>query len=494
MTELKFVDTTLRDGPQSLWSMRIRTHEMLPVAPILDEAGFEAIEIMASTEVKKCVRDLKEDPWERLRLISKAVRKTPLRFICGRYHNAFQIELDALVDLWTERLAAHGVREMRVSDSSNTADGWRKQLGFSRRHKMDIILNLIYSFSPKHTDDYYAEKTRQAAVLRPKALCIKDPGALITPERVRTLVPIVLANAGDIPVEFHTHCSTGLGALATLEAITHGITCVNTAIPPLAEGSSNPSTFNITKNARALGYKPKIDDASLHEVEHHFTAIAEAEDLPIGRPMAYDYSQYQHQIPGGMISNFRFQLGKVGMQDRLAEALEETARVRAELGYPIMVTPYSQFVGTQAALNIITGGRYKAITDEVIHYALGWWGEDERSSIDPNIRDIILSSPRAKELAKTQPEQLTVKELRQRYGGPGISDDELLLRITTDKESVDAMRKAISLGGTGGAPNALVELIDRLGAFNAPTNLAIRTSGLSMTIGRNSVAVTRASP
>ena len=114
--------------------------------------------------------------------------------------------------------------------------------------------------------------------------------------------------------------------------------------------------------------------------------------------MAYDYSQYLHQVPGGMISNFRSQLAKVGMENRLAEALEETARVRAELGYPIMVTPYSQFVGTQAALNIITGGRYKVITDEIIHYALGWWGEDERSSIDPNVRDIILSSPRAKEL------------------------------------------------------------------------------------------------
>ena len=236
--------------------------------------------------------------------------------------------------LWTERVAAHGIDELRVSDLSNTPEGWKKQLEFAHRHGMDIILNLIYSFSPKHTDEYYAEKTRPAAALRPKALCIKDPGALITPEWVRTLVPVVLANAGEIPVEFHTHCLTGLGALSTLEAIKQGMTCVNTAIPPLAEGASNPSTFNITSNARALGYKLKINDASLREVERHFTAIAEEEDLPIGRPMAYDYSQYLHQVPGGMISNFRFQLGKVGMEDRLADALEETARVRADLGYP----------------------------------------------------------------------------------------------------------------------------------------------------------------
>jgi oxaloacetate decarboxylase alpha subunit len=483
VTELRFVDTTLRDGPQSLWSLQMRTGMMLPVASILDDAGFDAIEIMASPEFKKCVRDLKEDPWERLRLVRQAIRKTPLRFIRGRYNNAFQIESDALIDLWTERLAAHGINQLRVSDSSNTADGWRKQLAFARRHGMDVIINLVYSFSPKHTDQYYAEKTRQAAALRPMALCLKDPGALITPERVRTLVPVVLANAGDIPVEFHTHCLTGLGGLSTLEAIKLGITCVNTAIPPLAEGASNPSTFNILANARALGFTPKINDAALHEVEAHFTAIAEQEGFPIGRPMAYDYSQYQHQVPGGMISNFRFQLGKVGMEDRLPQALEETARVRAELGYPIMVTPYSQFVGTQAALNVITGGRYKMITDEIIHYALGWWGEEERSSIDPNVRDIILNSPRAKELAKSQPEQFTLKELKQRYGGPGVSDDELLLRIVTDKESVDAMRKAQAAATEMRSMEPLTELVSRLSAFPSPTHLSIQTPGLSLIIG-----------
>lgn len=480
--EIKFVDTTLRDGPQSLWSLKMRTDMMLPVAGILDDAGFEAIEIMASPEFKKCVRDLKEDPWERLRLVRQRITKTPLRFIRGRYNNAFQIEPDALVDLWTERLAANGINELRISDSSNTLDGWRKQTKAVQSFGMDVIINLIYSFSPKHTDDYYAEKTRQAAALRPKALCLKDPGALFTPERVRTLVPIVLANAGGVPVEFHTHCLTGLGALCTLEAIKLGIKCVNTAIPPLAEGSSNPSTFNITSNARALGYTPTIDETHLHEVERHFTEIAEREDLPIGRPMAYDYSQYLHQVPGGMISNFRFQLAKVGMEDRLPAALEETARVRAELGYPIMVTPYSQFVGTQAALNVITGGRYKAITDEVIHYALGWWGDDERSSIDPNIRDMILGSPRAKELAKHKPQQVTLKEIRQRYGGPGVSDDEMLLRIATDKESVEAMRAAPPRSAGG---EASIELIAGLAAYKTFSQIRIEKKGLVMTLGRN---------
>lgn len=484
MKQVKFVDTTLRDGPQSLWSLKMRTNMMLPVAEILDNAGFESIEIMASTEFKKCVRELYEDPWERLRLIRQRITKTPLRFIRGRYYNAFQIEPDALVELWTERLAANGIAEQRVSDSTNTVAGWRRHMEVMSAYGTDVIINLIYSHSPKHTDEYYAEKTRQAAALRPKALCLKDPGALITPERVRTLVPIVLANAGDIPVEFHTHCVTGLGALCMLEAIRLGIKCVNTAIPPLAEGSSNPSTFHIVSNARAMGYAPTIDVDALHAVERHFTAIAEREDLPIGRPMAYDYSQYLHQVPGGMISNFRFQLAKVGMEDRLPQALEETARVRAELGYPIMVTPYSQFVGTQAALNIITGGRYKIITDEVIHYALGWWGEEERSDIDPNIRDMILSTPRARELAGKEPPQLTLKELRQRYGGPGVSDDELLMRIATDADSVAIMRAAPPGRRYDIEGEPLVSLIERLSAHNSCRQVQIRRPGLSLTLGR----------
>ena len=483
MTELRFVDTTLRDGPQSLWSLRMRTKMMLPIAPLLDNAGFEAIEIMASPEFKKCVRDLKEDPWERLRLMRKAIKKTPLRFIRGRYNNAFQIESDALIELWTAQLAAHGVRQLRVSDSSNTADGWRKQIGFARRHGMDIVINLVYSLSPKHTDEYYVEKTRQAAALKPTGLCLKDPSALITPERVRTLVPVVLANAGGIPVEFHTHCVTGLGTISMLEAIKLGIRCVNTAVPPLAEGPSNPSTFGIADNARALGFTPAIDDASLHEVETHFTRVAEREALPIGRPAAYDYSQYLHQVPGGMISNFRFQLGNVGMEDRLPQTLKETARVRADLGYPIMVTPYSQFVGTQAALNVIAGERYKVITDEIIHYALGWWGEEESSSIEPNVRDLILSSPRAKELSKRRPEQLTLKEMRQRYGGPGISDSELLLRIVTDKDSVEEMRNAARPQGSASA-DPMQELINRLSAYRLSTKVTILKAGLSLSLGR----------
>lgn len=483
--KVMFVDTTLRDGPQALWSLSMRTNMMLPIAETIDEVGYQAVEIMSSAEFKKCIRDLKEDPWERLRLVRERIKKTPLRFIRGRYMSTFQIEPDSVAPLWTERLAANGIRQMRVSDCSNTVDQWRKQVTEAKKFGIGIVLNLIYSLSPKHTDDYYAERTRQAAALGPDGLCLKDPGALITPERVKTLVPIVLANANGLPVEFHTHCVTGLGPLCYFEAIKLGMKCLNTAVPPLADGASNPSIFNVIANARAIGITPEVNEALLEKIEKHFTTIAEREGFPIGRPLAYDHTQYLHQVPGGMISNFRYHLSKVGMADRLQAVLEETARVREEFGHPIMVTPYSQFVGTQAALNVIAGERYKIISDEVVLYALGFWGEEESTSMDPNIRDRIVSLPRAKELAKWELPQPSLKEVRQRYGGRGVSDDELLLRLSTDKESVDSLRAAGPSKSLNGEPSALLRLVEQLNRSKGCRQIRIQKEGLSITLHRS---------
>ena len=245
---------------------------------------------------------------------------------------------------------------------------------------METIVNLIYSVSPRHTDQYYAERARQAAAIRPYRICFKDVGGLLTPERARTLIPLILENAGEVPVEFHGHCNNGLGPLCYLEAVRLGIKTLHTAVPPLANGSSQPSIFNIARNLRALGHTPVINDRELKPAEEHFTAVAEQEGFPIGKPLAYDHSQYLHQVPGGMISNLRHQLRLMGMENKMQDTLEEAARVRAEFGYPIMVTPLSQFVGSQAAINVIVGERYKEVTDQVIQYALGLWGKEDARS------------------------------------------------------------------------------------------------------------------
>ena len=415
---IRFVDTTIRDGHQSLWAENMTTGMMLPVAEAMDRAGFDAIELISSSHLKKCVRELKEDPWARVKLISERITRTPLRLNAGRF-SAFDITPRSMYRLFMERMAANGIREARISEEWNELEGWTWKCKVANDVGINPVPNIIYSVSPKHTDEYFAERTRQAASLKVNRLCLKDPGGLLTPERVRTLVPIMFANANGIPVELHTHCTTGLGPLCCLEAVKLGIKIVNTALPPLADGSSNPSLFNVAKNLRALGYTTLIDEEILKPVSDHFTIIAKREGFPIGEPVEYDYSQYQHQVPGGMISNLRFQLRKVGMESKIDQALEETQRVRAELGYPIMVTPLSQFVGSQAAINVIVGERYKEVTDQVIKFALGHAGAEGARDMTPNVKDKILDRPRAREWAKWTPDEPSPDEMRRRLGAEG---------------------------------------------------------------------------
>lgn len=481
MGKVYFVDTTLRDGPSSLWAMGIRTDMMLPVAATMDEAGFLAMEIIASAFFKKCVRELKDDPWARVRRVKELAPKTPLRLIRNRYMAAFQHTSPAVQQLWLERLSANGITEARTSDPSNTPAVWAEQVRTATAAGLDTIVNLIFSISPKHTDEYYAARTREAAKLPVKRICLKDPGGLLTPERTRSLAPVVLANAVGVPVEFHTHCNSGLGPLCTLDAIAAGISIINTALPPLSDGSSNPSLFNIIRNARALGYDPVIDDESLRPVSEHFSRVANEEGFPVGVPLHYETYHFVHQVPGGMISNLRHQLAGIGMGDRIGAVLEETCRIREEFGYPIMVTPYSQFVGSQSAINVIVGRRYEQVTDELIQYALGYWGEEEASSMDPDVRDRILDRPRAKELRKWRPPDTSLKELRAKLGGPGVSSDELLLRYFTSEEDVRAMKQAPPRPRNG---NGLVKLIQFLTERSEARQIFVRRPGLSVRLGQ----------
>ena len=484
---ISFVDTTLRDGHLSLWASNMRTGMMLPIAERLDRAGFEAIEIMSSAFYKKCVRDLKDDPWQRVRLLRKRIRNTPLRSIRSRSMLAFQITPPAIADLWLERLGANGIDELRTSDPSNTPFYWRQAVDAAKRAGLKTILNIIYSMSPKHTDEYFVARAREAAKLDVARICFKDPGGLLTPEATRRLVPLILQEAKQKPVEFHTHCTTGLGPLCCLEAIRLGITSINTAIPPLADGSSNPSIFNVAMNARALGYSTRVDEEVLKPVRDHFTAIAKSENLPVGKPVEYDACHPLHQVPGGMISNFRFQLGNLGKLDQLSEVLEEVARVRAEFGYPIMVTPYSQFFGVQAAINVMVGERYKEVTDEVLLYALGFWGEEEAQSIEANLKDRLLSSPRARELGNLKPPEMSLKEFREKFGGAGISDDERLLHYFAGEDAVAAMRAAGAPEDYISSSTPLLTLIEQLSKRQQATRVYIARNGFKLRLERGTL-------
>jgi oxaloacetate decarboxylase alpha subunit len=486
--EIRFVDTTLRDGQESLWATGMTTGMILPIASQLNKAGFDAIEIIATTNFKKQVRDLRENPWERIRLVAEKIQKTPLRAVRNRYMAAFQITPTAISDLFLERLAAHGIEEIRLSDPSNTARYWKEIMSSANRVGLKTVVNLIFSVSPRHTDDYYARITREAASLRPYRLCLKDPGGLLTPERAKSLVTLVLKNSQGIFVELHAHCNTGLGPLYSLEAVRQGIRSLNTALPPLANGSSNPSLFNVVKNLRALKYKPVVDEEALKPVSEHFERIARREGLPIGAPLEYDGCHPVHQVPGGMISNFRYQLGKVGMAHRLPEVLEEIGRVRAEFGYPIMVTPYSQFVGVQATMNVIVGERYKEVPDEVIQYALGFWGEEESVSLDADVKDKILTRFRAKELAQWKPPQPTLKEFRGTLGGSAVSDDERLLRYFSCEQDVEMMKAAGAPRAYLSARHPLLNLIEALAKQSHRRQIYIRSGDVSLRLEKRAVA------
>ena len=483
MKPLHFVDTTLRDGNTSLWAGALRTDMLLPVIDQFDRVGYQAMEILDVAFFKKMVRDLKDDPWERVRRMSAACPATKLRVITSR-HLTFEYSPPEIDRLFVERLAANGARQVRISDPSNTTANWERLVVNARRAGLDSIINLIYSIAPIYTDDYYRKLAREAARLRPTRICLKDPGGLLKPERTRTLVPAVLAETGDIPVEFHTHCNTGLGPLCVLEAIQQGIDIVNTATPPLANASSNPSVFNVLQNARELGFEPSINEDAIRPISEHLMAIARRDGLPIGAPLEYTESHYSHQVPGGMISNFRHQLAQAGMLDRLPEVIEEVKRVRKDLGYPIMVTPYSQFVGVQAVFNVMLGERYKEVSDQILQYALGFWGAAERDAVDPNVRDRIVSRPRARALGAWTPPQTTLAEFRAQFGGGGADDDEMLLRYFAGIDETKAMRNAPGGGAGLDTSQPLVRLIEALGKKKNFGHVRIQKNDMVIQLGR----------
>ena len=487
MSEVHFQDTTLRDGQQSLWAYNMRTGMIAPIVEHIDEAGFEAVELGGPVELPKCVRELRENPWERYRLVIPKFKKTPLRLIHGT-RSGFAIYPEAIHQLYDACMARAGVTEVRISDSWNDPADWAWRVKQARNAGIKPIINLIYTVSPRHTDAYYAQKIKEAVALGIYRVILKDPGGILTPERTRTLAPAVLGAAGDTTVELHTHCTTGLGTLCCLEAIKGGMTHVNTAIPPLADGSSNPSLFNVAMNARALGYKTVIDEAPLRHVAKHFAACAKSAKLPIGKTPEYDYAQYLHQIPGGMISNLRHQLRLVGMENKMDETLEEAAQVRADFGYPIMVTPLSQFVGSQAAINVIVGERYKQVTDQTIEYAMGIWGKEGALFMDQNVKEKILNRPRAREIAERPHPTDSLQELRRKYGGPGVSDEELLLRFFTSKEDVDRMHAAGPALAYATNGNPLVNLVAELSKQTARSHVFIQNPNFTLRMEKRHMA------
>ncbi|MCX5813767.1 MAG: pyruvate carboxylase subunit B [Proteobacteria bacterium] len=433
MNKIDFVDQTIRDAQQSLWGYTMRTEHMTPIAEMMDKVGYRAIGTVGSQAFTIQVRNLDENPWERIRVLSRLITRTPLR---GSYQTGSLSSFDLstprdIITLWIKRSIAHGIKSFWICDYQDNMERFRYFAQLAKAEGAEVVPSLMYTSSPVHTSEHWAEKTRMIAAEKNcvDRIMIEDASGVITPEDTRKLVSVVLKNCGGLPIEFHSHCNAGLAPLCYIEAIKAGVTTVHTAVAPLANGTSLPATESILKNAKRLGFTSDLDEDALANVSAHFRKIAEMEGLPIGMPMEYDLFHFEHQVPGGMMSNLTRQLREVGMENRLAEILEEVVLVRKDFGYPVMATPYSQIVGAQAIENIILGERYKQVTDEAIKYILGYYGEPI-VPVDQNVKDRVMSLPRTKEFLNWVPEGYlkSVEEIRKEVG-PDLSDDDLLLKL-----------------------------------------------------------------
>jgi oxaloacetate decarboxylase alpha subunit len=443
VTDLQLLDVSIRDGNQSLWGATgLTTPQILQIAPIMDRVGFRALDFTSSTHMGVAVRTHRENPWERIRLTHAAMPNTPLQFIgTGFRFISWETVHPELIKLAYERLVAAGMARFVVLDPMHDMDAVRASARTLRAvGAKEIIAALTFTLSEVHDDAYYAELAEQmAASPHVDRVYIKDPAGLLAPERARTLIPAVRARLAGKPLELHAHCTIGLSPLTYLAAADLGVEVLQVACGPLAGGTSLPDAQRVTANLRELGHTVDIDDRLLAQVADYFARLADAESLPAGAPQEYDASFLRHQVAGGVMTTLRRQLAELGLADRFDEVIDEVVRVRAELGHPIMVTPFPQIVCSQALNNVIGSERYGNVPDQVIRYVLGSFGRPT-APVDPDVRDRILSRRRAAEL-RAEPPPLPPAELRKRFA-PGIADEELLLRATMPGDQVDAMLAA----------------------------------------------------
>jgi len=498
MSELKLIDVSIRDGNQSLWGgMGMSTGAVLPIAAALDRVGYQSLDFINSMMMWAAVKFHREDPWFRIREMAARMPNTPLGAITATQRFITWITPPAVHDLALGMMVRNGIRKFWITDPSNEMDkAIRLAKVLKDSGEVEVVVGVCYTHSPCHDDDYFVARARElAGDPNIDAVYFKDAGGLLTPERVHQLAPKLRAALGSTPLrEIHTHANTGLAPLSHLAALTEGVTTFHTATAPLANGTSHPEVVATVRNLRSQGHDIDIDLDAAATVERHFRQIARRDGFPLGAPAAYDSSYYVHQVPGGMVSTMARQLGELGMRHRLDEVLEEIPRVRAELGYPIMITPLSQFVGTQAMTNVVTGRRYSVIPDEIIYYVLGHFGPPV-GPIDPEVLDLVDRHPRksiiAEQMEVNDGVQL-ISDLRCRLG-PGVSHEEIVLRALMSDAEVDGIIPSAYGSRENSALAPLRFLLEGIRRRPGVQRFCIQTTDLKMTVCRDQVHVERIS-
>ncbi len=441
MAHIQFLDETMRDGQQSLWGLRMQAGMALPVSPLIDRTGFCTIDLTGGGMLDVLTRYCRENYWEGLDLLVASMPNTPVR--AGLRANAnvtFGITPPALMDLWVRRLCAHGVRSFWIYDVLFGIDNMLRLAKVAKEADAYVAGAIMFALSPVHTDEFFvANAKRLAASPDVDSILLYDTAGVLEKERLEKLVPALVKVAQGKPIEFHSNNLLGISAKAYLDAIELGVSVIHTASRPMANGPSVPSTEIMARNIELRGHTHSLDEALFQPVADHFRSVGKAAGFLVDQYAEYDEFSIQHQIPGGMMGTFKAQLAMHKMMDKLPEVLDEVAAVRRDLGYPGMATPFSQLVGIQAVLNVVTGKRYSTVPDEVIQYSAGFYGQTV-GPVDPDVLDRIMAAPRASEVLAHPPESPDMETIKQQYGTE--DEDELIYRAFLPESDIEAMRAA----------------------------------------------------
>ena len=374
---VKIVETALRDGHQSLFATRMTTEEVLSAAEELDNAGYYALEVWGGATFDSCISFLNEDPWERLRKVRAVCKKTKLQMlfrgqnILGYHHYA-----DDVVDKFCELSIKNGIDIIRVFDALNDVRNLKQAVESTKKYGGECQIALSYTTSPIHTVDYYVELAKEVEKMGADSLCIKDMAGVLLPETAYELVSKLKA-AVKLPIELHGHCTGGIMEMTYSKAIEAGVDIIDTALSPLAGGTSQPCTEAFAYALKGTDKDPQLNVEMLNKAAVKLTKVKDKyleNGLLNPKALVKNPNILKYQVPGGMLSNLMKQLSDQGAMDKYDDVLNEVPRVRKDMGYPPLVTPLSQMVGTQAVMNVITGQRYKMVPKEIKEYLHGLYG------------------------------------------------------------------------------------------------------------------------
>jgi oxaloacetate decarboxylase (Na+ extruding) subunit alpha len=376
--KLKITETVLRDGHQSLIATRMTTAEMLPILEDMDQVGYHAIEMWGGATYDACIRFLQEDPWDRLRAIRKLVKNTNLQMLLrGQNLLGYKHYADDVVDEFVNKAVGNGIDIIRIFDALNDTRNLESAIKATKKYGAHAQGCVSYTISPVHTNDMFVQLGKEIEQMGADSFCIKDMAGLLDPYGTYDMIK-ELKSKLSIPVELHTHATSGLGSMTYMKAAEAGVDIIDTAISPFAEGTSQPPTEPLVAAFMGTEWDTGLDLAKLDKITEHFRPIREkyiASGLMDPKLMGVDINTLLYQVPGGMLSNLVSQLKESNSMDKFEEVLREVPRVREDFGYPPLVTPSSQIVGTQAVLNVVMGERYKMVPNEARQLVKGMYGK-----------------------------------------------------------------------------------------------------------------------